>query len=193
MTPGPFDVGRHRLDHRHLLGGWQRRPQKPPRDASAGRGRKLREQRLMRIVDQRIHVAAMHGKPDMHADIPGRLCDRARLGRKVGQALHACVVRHGRTDPAARDAAERNRRGEPGIDRRDECEIRQPGLERHIEAADLAQPRHPRVVMRIGERRQHERTVAGTFFYRGDASVDDGDRAIRHPPDPRHPARPKTL
>ena len=93
---------------------------------------------------------------DMHADVAGRLCDRARLGRKVGQALHARIVRHGRADAAARDAAERHRRGEPGIDRRDEREIRQPGLERHVEAADLAQPHHPRVVVRIGERGQHE-------------------------------------
>ena len=159
VTPRPFDVGRHRLDHRHLLGRRQRRPQKPPRDAGAGVGRQLRKKLLVRIVDQRIAVAALHRERDMHADVARRLGDRARLGRIVGQALHARVVHHRRADAAARGAPERDHAGEPGIDRRNQREIGQPSLERHVEAADLAQAHDPRMVVRVGERGQHERAA----------------------------------
>jgi hypothetical protein len=89
------------------------------RDAGASRGRERGQQRLVRVVDQRIEIAAVHGERDVQADVASGLGDRARLGREIGQALDARIVRHGGAHAAARNAPERHRRGEPGIDRGD--------------------------------------------------------------------------
>ena len=81
---GALDIGGDRLDHGHLLGGRHRRAQQASRDAGAGRGRERGQQRLVRVVDQRIEVAAMHGERDVDADIARGLRDcRASVGKSV--------------------------------------------------------------------------------------------------------------
>ena len=120
----------------------------------------------------------MHGERDVQADVARGLGDRARLGREIGQALDARIVRHGGAHAAARNAPERHRRGEPGIDRGDKGEVRQPRFERHVEAADLAQTRHPRMVVRAGEGGQYEPALAGTVLNGSDAAVRDRNDAI---------------
>ncbi len=110
----------------------------------------------MSVIDQRVHVAAVHGERHVDADVARGLGDGARFGRKVCEALHARVVRHHRADAAARGTAKGDRGREPGIDCWNQREIRQPRLERHIIAADLAQSNHAGMIVRIGERRQDE-------------------------------------
>ena len=121
----------------------------------------------------------MHGERDVDADVAGGLRHCTGLGREIRQALNARVMRHGGAHAAACDAPERHRRSEPGVDRGDEREIGQPGFQRHVEAADLAQPRHPRMVVRTGKGGQHEAAVAGTLFDGGNAAVGNRNGAVR--------------
>ena len=79
-----FDLGGHRLDHRHLIGRRQRLAQEAPRHAFASGRRQLRQQRLMWIVDQRIEITAVDRQCHANADIAGRFRHDLRFGRKIG-------------------------------------------------------------------------------------------------------------
>jgi len=82
---------------------------------------------------------------------------RASVGKSVMPCTRV-IVRHHRSTPPR--AVRPNETTERATDRpRESAQDREPGFERHIEAADLTQPHHARVIVRIGERRQHQRAA----------------------------------
>ena len=79
-----LDIRGHRLHHRDLLRGWKRFSQEAARDARTGLRRQGRQQAVMRIVNQRIHVPAMDGQRHVYADVPGGLRNGACFRGKIG-------------------------------------------------------------------------------------------------------------
>ena len=170
-----LDVSRDCLDQGDLLGGRKRRTQESRVTQAQAEGDNCGQQAVVRSIDDWVEIAAVHGKRNADAHVARGLSDGSRLGRKIRQALHARVMGHHRADPSDRGAAESERQM-PARDRRPgSAQIRQPSFQGHVKAADLAQPRHPGVIMSIGERREGKSACGTmrTLLDRRDPAVND--------------------
>ena len=167
------------VDQRDLLRGRQRRADEAPLDFPARFRRQRCQDRLGRTVDQRIAVPQRRREADPHADIARRARNVFRLGDVVGQPLRAGVMHHHAAGPAERGTRERYGGREIGIDRGQQRQPVQPDLQRLAGGAERARARRPRVIVRVGERRQREQRLGVRCrLDRDDALAVDADRMI---------------